>query len=274
MSLYAVGDIQGCYSSLRKLLDRVHFSPENDQLWCAGDLVNRGPESLATLRFLKSLGNSCIAVLGNHDLHLLGHISGERRNARDTFDELLHASDCDELITWLRHRPLFHHDAGVAWGMVHAGLHPAWSLATIKKRANEVEIQLQSKRWQSFCTRLQQPPPEGDGINDELRLLLTTAVMTRSRHCTATGQFNWQNTQKKSTHDTEKPWFAHTKLKWRNDCKVIFGHWAAMGIVNEPSHVLGLDSGCVWGGQLTLATLKKEGAPYLSQIQCSACLPI
>ena len=261
MAVYAVGDIQGCYTPLNKLLRQVDFNPDKDVLWCVGDLVNRGADSLKVLRFLKGLGDACICVLGNHDLHLLELVAGGSTYRRDTLEQVLEADDCDELIRWLRHRPLLHHDAALGWTMVHAGLHPAWSLAKAKKRAAKIERQLQCKDWKEFCHQLHHvkfPVSEPEKA-DPARLLFAAAVLTRTRYCSSDGLFNWDVRTGESSDKKDRPWFSHKQLNWQADTNIVFGHWAAKGLIDDQSHVLGLDTGCVWGNPLTLAKLKKGG---------------
>ncbi len=257
MAVYAVGDIQGCFKALRRLLDKVEFNPEKDVLWCAGDLVNRGPDSLKTLRFLKDLGDSCVCVLGNHDLHLLERSCGGRHYKRDTFDDILAAKDVDELLDWLRHRPLLHTDKQLGWCMLHAGLHPQWTMKQAKKRARAVEAVLRGDDWQAFCMHLHhaefpEKEPKGSDLHD---LIFTTAVLTRTRYCTSDGMFNWQVRTGEAEKPCDKPWFVHADAAWRKKYRVVYGHWAAKGLVLDQPHVLGLDSGCVWGGGLSLARL-------------------
>ncbi|ATX82031.1 Bis(5'nucleosyl)-tetraphosphatase, ApaH [Mariprofundus ferrinatatus] len=261
MTVYAVGDIQGCYDQLKELLNKVRFNPEKDTLWCAGDLVNRGPKSLKTLRFLKSLGDAAVCVLGNHDLHLLELAAGGQSYRRDTLRKILKADDRDELIEWLRHLPLLHHDKKLGWCMVHAGLHPDWSLKKAKKRARKVEKRLQGAQWKGFCKQMHHrmfPLREPKRGGDE-RALFSAAVFTRTRYCTRDGKFNWDVRSGKSRNRREKPWFEHSRLAWHRNCHVVYGHWAAMGLVVDKPYVLGLDTGCVWGGSLTLAKLKPRG---------------
>ena len=258
MSVYAVGDIQGCVSALKILLREVEFNPKHDVLWCVGDLVNRGPESLETLRFLKSLGDACICVLGNHDLFLLGLAASGDEAHSESLDEIFAAPDRDALIDWLRHRPLLHHDAGLGWTMVHAGLHPAWTLEEAKHRANTVEEKLRGNKWRKFCLKLLNTKfPTSQPENGEKgRRLFNAAVFTRSRYCTSHGVFNWKGGRRRRR---EKPWYAFDKIAWGGDCHIVFGHWAAQGLVLDQPHVLGLDSGCVWGGSLTLAEFNSSG---------------
>jgi len=271
MAVYAIGDIQGCYKPLKKLLKKVQFNPEKDVLWCVGDLVNRGPDSLKVLRYLKSLGDACVCVLGNHDLHLLGQAAGEKSYQRDTLQQVLTAPDRKTLINWLRRRPLLHHDTKLGWCMVHAGFPPGWSLKKSKKRASKAEKILRGKEWMEFCRHIhaQDFPvcePTGKGLS---RHLFTVAALTRVRYCTQNGNFNWRNRSGEPGRN-EHAWYAHKKLAWRDDCKVIFGHWAARGLVADQPHVLGLDSGCVWGGKLTLARLDTMKIK-LTSVDCQAC---
>lgn len=261
MATYVVGDIQGCYKQLRTLLKQVQFNPEKDNLWCVGDLVNRGPNSLETLRFLKSLGKAATCILGNHDLHLLELVAGGVSYHRDTLEEVLGAPDREELTDWLRHRPILHHDEDLGWCMVHAGLHPKWTLQEAKRRACEVEGQLRSRQWEEFCKELHHrkfPPREPKGAGSQ-SLLFSAAVFTRSRYCTCDGDFNWSNRSGESHNSREVPWFSCSQLAWQRECHVVYGHWAAKGLVTDQQHVLGLDSGCVWGGAMTLAKLKPKG---------------
>ena len=262
MAVYAVGDIQGCYKALKKLLKKASFDAEKDVLWCVGDMVNRGPESLKTLRFLKNLGDACVCVLGNHDLHLLERAAGGRKYRRDTLDDVLEAPDCEDLLDWLRHRPLLHHDARLGWAMVHAGLHPKWSLKKAKKRARRVENALRSDDWREFCLHLHHsefPKREPAREDKAGRRLFAAAVLTRVRYCTSSGRFNWDVRSGNARSKREKPWFSFRRLAWERDCRIVYGHWAAKGLVLDQPHVLGLDSGYVWGGELTLVRLMKNG---------------
>jgi len=259
MAVYAVGDIQGCFGELKSVLRKVHFDPQHDVLWCVGDLVNRGPESLETLRYLKSLGEACICVLGNHDLHLLALAAKGRVDPADSLAQVIEAPDCTELIDWLRFQPLLHHDAELGWAMVHAGLHPDWTLRKARKRAALVEAKLRGDTWQRFAIRIEKAdtpvrePKKGKGLKR-----FVVGVFTRSRYCTSGGLFNWKS-KVGGPGRRERPWFAHDRVAWQRDARIVFGHWAARGLVLDQAHVLGLDSGCVWGGSLTLAELGRRG---------------
>lgn len=257
VAVYAVGDIQGCYKPLKLLLKKVDFNPNKDVLWCAGDMVNRGPDSLKVLRYLKSLGDACVCVLGNHDIQLLAYYAGGKSFSGDTLDKVTKAKDGVKLIEWLRHRPLLHHDKDLGWSMVHAGLSPLWGLKKAKKRAFQVEKVLQSDGWGDFCKGLQDKgflseEPE----NKSTQLLFSTAVFTRTRFCSDNGIFDWKLKTADAKGEHAKPWFEHD-AKWKKKTKVVFGHWAAKGLV-QTGHVLGLDTGCVWGGSLTIAKLGKH----------------
>jgi len=261
MTVYAVGDIQGCYKPLKKILKKVKFKPGKDTLWCVGDLVNRGPDSLKTLRFLKDLGDACVCVLGNHDLHLLELAAGGSTYRRDTLRQVIKAPDCDKLIKWLRFRPILHHDAKLNWCMVHAGLHPKWTLKKALKRARKIEVELRGKDWKKFCRQLHHEkfPARKPHKSGASRLLFSAAVMTRTRYCTSDGLFDWNVRSGESRRYRDRPWYAHKRAKWQRKVHVVYGHWAAAGLVTNQRHVLGLDSGCVWGNDLTLAKLGKSG---------------
>lgn len=255
MTTYALGDIQGCYDEMRRLLDAIAFDPSKDNLWFVGDLVNRGPRSLEVLRFVKGLGDHAITVLGNHDLHLLVVAAGVRKpHAGDTFDALLHAPDRKELLDWLRHQRLMHVDAGYA--MVHAGLLPQWSIAQAQSLAREAESALQAPDHSEFLRQMYGNEPaqwhEDLAGYDRLRTIIN--AMTRLRLCTPAGRMEF-------THKTGLagapagylPWFDVPERIW-SDTPVIFGHWAALGLTLR-TDVLGLDSGCVWGRRLTAVRL-------------------
>ncbi|MDX8381355.1 MAG: symmetrical bis(5'-nucleosyl)-tetraphosphatase [Ghiorsea sp.] len=274
MAVYAVGDIQGCYKPLKGLLKQVNFNPEEDTLWCCGDMVNRGPESLNVLRYLKSLGDSCVCVLGNHDIQLLAYYAGGKKFSGDTLEQVVEADDSLEIIEWLRHQPLLYHDELLNWTMVHAGLSPLWSLKKAKKRAGEVENKLQSDDWKRFCKALQhknflQKEPKD---NDE-RLFFSTSVFTRTRFCSDAGQFDWQQKTADAKDRHVAPWFEHKNAEWKKKTRIVFGHWAAKGLVQHED-ALGLDTGCLWGGQLTLAKLERGNVMDLSSMACPTGLGI
>jgi|UPI00036EFDB9 bis(5'-nucleosyl)-tetraphosphatase (symmetrical) len=274
MAIYAIGDIQGCYYALRCLLNKVDFDASRDQLWCAGDLVNRGADSLRTLRYLHGLGDAAVCVLGNHDIHLLEQASGATSRHNDTLEQVLDAPDADRLLDWLRHRPLLHHDSKRKLTMVHAGLSPLWSFKKARKRAAKVERALQANDWQQTCLQWSKerfPEWEPPKAHPQ-RNLFAMAVLTNTRFCTQQGQFNWHANRNTAERSGEHAWFDHRGLAWQQDAGcVIFGHWAAKGLVTNRRHVLGLDSGCVWGGDLTIARI--DCKPFrLTSLRCTKCL--
>jgi bis(5'-nucleosyl)-tetraphosphatase (symmetrical) len=255
MATYAIGDIQGCYSALRRLLDQCRFDPARDRLWLVGDLVNRGPQSLAVLRFVKSLGARAITLLGNHDLHLLvvaaGHVKPHRG---DTLAAILRAPDRDELLDWLRRRKMMH--AGAGYAMVHAGLLPQWSIAKALKLAREVEAALRGDAYDDFLRHMygNQPDRWRDDLAGIERLRVITNVMTRMRICTVDGKMEFAHKGKPvNLPRGYLPWFSVPRRRSQGT-PVIFGHWAALGLYTE-SNVIALDTGCVWGGALSALRL-------------------
>ncbi|MCK5893158.1 MAG: symmetrical bis(5'-nucleosyl)-tetraphosphatase [Endozoicomonadaceae bacterium] len=258
MTDYAVGDIQGCYSNLRYLLDKVGFDPDHDTLWAVGDLVNRGPESLETLRYLKSLKKHCIAVLGNHDLHLLAVAHGVRRTKHlDTIDTILVAKDRDELLDWLRHRPLIHYDKSLKTLMVHAGIPPIWDLDDTRKRAKELETILQGNQYGEFLENMYGNKPRrwSDKLKGWKRLRMITNYFTRMRLCQADGTLDLDmKVSIKASGNDYAPWFQQPS-RLPSELNVIFGHWAALEGKTDMKHIHALDTGCVWGNHLTLMKL-------------------
>jgi bis(5'-nucleosyl)-tetraphosphatase (symmetrical) len=265
MATYAIGDIQGCYSTFRRLLDHIDFDPARDRLWLVGDLVNRGPQSLAVLRFVKNLGPRAITVLGNHDLHLLvvaaGHV---RPHHGDTLDAVLRASDRDELLDWLRRRKMMH--VAGRYAMVHAGLLPQWSIAQAATLAREVEAALRHDDHDEFLRRMYGNKPDRwrDNLTGIDRLRVITNVLTRLRLCTANGRMEFAHKGAPTALPRGfLPWF-NAPHRRNRAAKIIFGHWAALGLYLE-ENVIGLDTGCVWGRDLTAFRLA-DGKLY----QCAA----
>ncbi|WP_281647567.1 symmetrical bis(5'-nucleosyl)-tetraphosphatase [Parendozoicomonas sp. Alg238-R29] len=257
MTTYAVGDIQGCYSVLRRALDTVDFDESKDKLWVAGDMVNRGPENLATLRYLKSLGKQCIAVLGNHDLHLLAIAAGARTPKRsDTIQDVLDAPDRDELIHWVKHRPVVHYSEKKSCLMVHAGIPPIWSEKKALKRAAELEEAIRGSNSDEFFHHMYGNEPNiwSKGLEGTDRLRVIANYFTRMRFCNARAEL--ELIQKGDLPPPGfAPWFLHDH-KHSKKTTVIFGHWAALeGRVFEDGYEA-LDTGCVWGGSLTVMRIK------------------
>ncbi|MEH6470549.1 MAG: symmetrical bis(5'-nucleosyl)-tetraphosphatase [Halopseudomonas sp.] len=260
MATYAVGDLQGCLEELKALLAQINFS-ENDQLWIAGDLVNRGPQSLATLRFVKDLGDQAKVVLGNHDLHLLA-VAYEKKKAsrKDTFEAILKAPDRDELLTWLRHLPLLHHDTAKGYVMVHAGIPPIWSLNTAIACAKEVEAVLQSPLAGEFFHHMygNEPSRWKEQLEGWERYRMITNYLTRMRFCNAKGKLELDT--KTGPNNPPKgyaPWFSFDD-RLTSHHKLLFGHWASLEGSTETPNIYPLDTGCVWGGQLTAIRLEDE----------------
>lgn len=261
MAIYAVGDIQGCLEPLQCLLERVNFDWEADTLWSVGDAVNRGPHCLETLRFLFSIKKNLVMVLGNHDLHLLAVAAGVRNaSASDTLDKILTAHDCDELTTWLSALPLLHHEYGHT--LVHAGIAPQWDLAKAQSLAIEVEAALQGSNRDQFLTDMygNSPATWSDDLVGTERLRVITNYFTRMRFCSAAGELDLNS--KGGVNDgladrstTMQPWFSHTERKMAGQ-PIVFGHWAALEGNTGASDAIGLDTGCVWNGAMTLYNLE------------------
>ena len=265
MALYAIGDLQGCLEPLERMLDSLAFDPARDRAWFVGDLVNRGPDSLGCLRLVKSLGPAAVTVLGNHDLHLLCVAEGiEKSRPRDTLDAVLAAPDRDELVDWLRRRPLMHVEG--AFAMVHAGLLPLWPVAMARALAGEVECVLQGPGWRRFLAHLYGNHPErwDDGLAGDDRLRAIVNAMTRLRVCTREGAMDLAFKGEPGEHHAHRvPWF---DMPGRENAThtIVCGHWSALGL-RVSDRVLSLDSGCVWGNSLTAVRL---GDRRLWQVPC------
>lgn len=260
MARYAVGDIQGCLTPLQKLLEQVCFDPGQDELWCVGDIVNRGPASLETLRFLHSLGPAVQIVLGNHDLHLLAVAAGVRPTQRsDTLAPILSAPDREPLLDWLRRQPLLWCSADGAFTLVHAGLPPHWTVAEAVEHAQEVSTVLQSPLASDFLQGMYGNQPERwePSLQGFDRLRVITNIFTRMRFIRADGSLDLVSKGPPSTAPSGyMPWFDVPAAQWRHDAgTVLFGHWATLnGAVTDPQ-LLALDTGCVWGNRLTLVNV-------------------
>ncbi len=264
MAVYAIGDVQGCFDELLKLLDALQFDPLQDQIWLAGDLVNRGPKSADTLRFVKNLGVSAKVVLGNHDLHLLAQASGmtEYQHRLDTIDSVLQADDREELLTWLRHQPLFYHDADIQFSMVHAGLPPQWTITEARERAAEVEAVLQGENWRDFFQHMygNKPKSWSPDLQGWDRLRFITNCFTRLRYCHEDGSLALKfKGAPKDKPVKQKPWFEMPGRATADD-RIVFGHWSQLG-TGQYGNVFSLDSGAVWGEQLTAVRIDSQ--PYI-----------
>jgi len=257
MATYAIGDIQGCYRELCQLLEAVNFG-DADRLWLTGDLVNRGPESLATLRLIKALGARALSVLGNHDLHLLAVAHGQRATPKDTLDEVLAAPDRDELLHWLAQQPLLHRDRELGYALVHAGIPPQWKLKHAERYAAEVEAVLRSEQAPAFYAAMygNQPARWDDALAGVERLRLITNYLTRMRFCRADGTLELATkTGANQPPAGYRAWFLHPARKSPRQ-RILFGHWAALEGQSANPRCIALDGGCVWGGELTALCLE------------------
>ncbi len=270
MATYAIGDIQGCHDELRALLARLEFEPGRDRLWLVGDLVNRGPKSLETLRFVRALGEAVTCVLGNHDLHLLAEDAGVREIRPDsTLQQVLDAPDREELIDWLRRLPLLHHDGELGYTMVHAAFAPQWDLATAAACAREVERRLRADDYQQVLQNMYGDQPErwSEDLTSWPRIRVIINTLTRLRYCDAHGRMNLKaNGPPGSQPEGLMPWFDAPNRR-AADLNIVFGHWAALGYYRGQG-VLGLDSGCAWGGALTAVRLDADEVRPVS-LSCS-----
>ncbi len=271
MAIYAIGDVQGCFDELKALVEKISFNPKLDHLWFVGDLVNRGPNSLETLRWVKSLGDRAITVLGNHDLHLLAAFAGVKQiNSSSSLYPVLQANDVEELIDWLRNRPLMHFDQKLNFAMVHGGIIPQWSIKKALSRAKEVETGLRSKKYKEFLENMYGDKPDqwDKSLNGWDRLRVITNIFTRMRYCNNEGIINFSD---KGPPGTQKaglqPWFEIKKRQSQNTT-IIFGHWSTLGHY-KGNNVIALDTGCLWGGFLTAVRIDDtKNKKY--QIECEA----
>lgn len=269
MAIYAIGDLQGCYDPLRRLLDKIDFDPSRDRLWLAGDLVNRGPHSLKTLRYVRSLGDAVTIVLGNHDLHLLalGHDVRYSVAHFDSMWKVLGAPDGDELLDWLRKRPLAHYDAGLRSLLVHAGIPPQWSVKKALKRAAEVEELLHGEDYLWVLKHMygNRPRRWSGKLSGAPRMRFIVNAFTRMRMIYPDGGLNF--TYSGPPDKARKgliPWYAADKPSWRGT-RIVFGHWSALGLIVDDQKI-GLDTGCVWGRRLTAVRLDRK--PKVRQVKC------
>ncbi len=265
MATYAIGDLQGCFDSLQELLGEIGFRETDDRLWFVGDLVNRGPQSLEILRFVKSLGDRAISVLGNHDLHLL--MIADRRikaHRKDTLGAILDAPDREELLTWLRELPLMHADGEYA--MVHAGLLPSWNVAKALDLARETETILRGSDWRGLMAQMygNQPDRWDDTLSGYERARVIINAMTRLRVCTADGRMEFSHKGRiEDIPPGYMPWFTVPGRKSANTT-IICGHWSAIGLLIE-KNLMALDSGCLWGRRLSAVRLEDR---RIFQVSC------
>lgn len=267
MSIYAIGDIQGCYDDLMLLLDSINFDQACDKLWFTGDLVNRGPKSLETLRFIYALGDNAKVVLGNHDLHLLATaFDHQRLGKNDTFEAVLHATDKDELLNWLRRQPLIHVDKELDVVMLHAGIHPDWDIDKAVALAGEVEKVIRGDNHVDFYRHMygDKPANWSDELSSWPRLRSITNTLTRLRYCNSSGKASLgQKGAPGSQPDGLTPWFDIEHRISKNQ-RIIFGHWSTLVLAENIryNNVYPLDTGCLWGGKLTAMKIDSEPFTY------------
>jgi bis(5'-nucleosyl)-tetraphosphatase (symmetrical) len=270
MSTYAIGDLQGCFLTLKALLAKIKFNPAQDRLWFVGDLVNRGAGSLECLRFMKSLGDRAVVVLGNHDLHLLAIAEGvAKTKALDTLDEVLSAPDREVLLCWLREQKLLHVEGKFA--MVHAGLLPQWNWSQSLALAGDAEEMLRGKHYRHFLENMYGNNPDQwhDDLDGDGRLRVILNAMTRMRAITADGHMNlkFKGGLVEMPKDLQ-PWFTLPHQR-DSDVTVLAGHWSALGLHVTPNFI-GLDSGCVWGRELTAMRLEDRATFQMPSQEISA----
>lgn len=261
MATYAIGDVQGCFDELQRLLHEVSFNAKKDRLWFVGDLVNRGPKSAEVLRFVKGLGDKAVVVLGNHDLHLLTQHEGfERPRRDDTVQDVLGAPDREALVDWLRTRPLMHVEAG--WAMVHAGLLPSWSVEKARSLAKEVQAKLGGRACRAFLENMYGSEPDrwSDDLRGWDRLRVIVNAMTRLRFCTSDGRMDFK-AKGETAPPGHRPWFEQRPA---GESTIVCGHWSALGLRLAPQ-LAALDTGCVWGGALSALRLEDR---TLFQVEC------
>ena len=262
MATYAIGDVQGCHDPLRRLLDKLKFDPARDRLWFCGDLVNRGGQSLEVLRLVRSLDDVSKVVLGNHDLSLLaiaGRKESDQRKVNPDLQRVLFADDRDELIPWLRQRPLLHVDRTLGYLLVHAGLAPKWTVALAEKRAREVEAKLRGKNHPKLLRQMygNKPGAWSPKLEGMERMRAIINVMTRLRFCDVRGRIAFDEKGAPGTQTPGLyPWF-EVPGQIKRELRVVTGHWSTLGLFMGLG-VYGIDTGCVWGGQLTALELGPE----------------
>jgi bis(5'-nucleosyl)-tetraphosphatase (symmetrical) len=271
MALYAIGDIQGCDRELGELLDALEFSRTRDRLWFVGDLVNRGPDSLATLRRIRALGDAAVVTLGNHDLHLLAVAFGAARlRGGDTLDAVLRAPDRAAILDWLLTRPVMHRDPALGMALLHAGLSPQWDIATAAGCARELEHALARDPAHVLGSLYGDQPDLWDpALEGPERLRFIANCFTRLRFIDAAGRLvlKAKGAPSKGSQAALLPWFEAERAPWRGT-RIVFGHWSTLGL-HRSADVIALDTGCVWGGSLTALRLDAARAEPVA-VRCAA----
>ena len=264
MSTYAIGDVQGCYAELRSLLRECGFDSRRDRLWFVGDLVNRGPRSLDVLRFVADLGGRARVVLGNHDLHLVASARGARKlRGKDTFHDVLDATDGEALVDWLRERPVIHRDPEQGFVMVHAGIAPAWTIDEALVHGAELSRALLAPDHPQLLAGMYGNRPDAwrESLAGLDRLRFVTNAFTRMRYCRRDGRLDFSETGPPGAqHPSLAPWF-ELRDAGADGARIVFGHWATLRIeaaLSRDLHVRHVDTGCVWGGSLTALRLEDD----------------
>jgi bis(5'-nucleosyl)-tetraphosphatase (symmetrical) len=267
MAIYVLGDVQGCFDDLLLLLETIKYDQDQDTLWFTGDLVNRGPNSLEVLRFVKNLPR-CICVLGNHDLSLLALAYTSQKLDSHTLEDILKAPDKDELLTWLRYLPLLHQDLNRNSCLVHAGIYPAWGIEEASQFAEEVENELRGPNFRDLLSNMFGNTPSLWHNNlagwERYRFIINTFTRMRFCHLEGSLELSYKGTIADAPPDLV-PWF-EVKPRALSQMKILFGHWAALGGQVTVPNIYALDTGCVWGGALTALRLEDGG---LFSVRCS-----
>jgi len=264
VAVYAIGDVQGCAAELDALLEKLEFDPRRDRAWFVGDLVNRGPASLAVLRRVEALGEAAIVVLGNHDLHLLAvaRAGAPLKSSDSSLEEILEAPDRERLLDWLQGRPMLHHDRALGVTLVHAGLAPQWDLPTAIACARELETALRRQHGDAFFRHMYGSEPDRwrEDLDGPARLRFIVNCLTRLRICDAQGRIALGfKGRLEEIPPGLMPWF---RVPGRRSAgqRIVCGHWSAIGYLDDHD-VLSIDTGCVWGGTLTAQRLDQPSAP-------------
>lgn len=272
MAVWAVGDIQGCFDSFQALLKKINFDPKKDELWVAGDLVNRGDKSLETLNYLYSIKDSIKVVLGNHDIALIAAYAGVKKS-NETIQPILDAPNASELIHWLRHQAFFHWDFSLGYCMAHAGISPQFDFGMARTHASRIEKKLQGRNYKAWLKHMFKKSSnkfnaKASSLDIEKYILSSFTAM---RFCEDDGRLDFKQKGKPTEYKVSKkglkPWFA-CPTRRSTSLKIVFGHWSTLGYYQD-SNVLALDTGCLWGKALTVARLDTK-EPIIVQVQCEA----
>jgi len=265
VTTYVIGDLQGCLTPLKRLLDHIDYQASTDKLWFVGDLINRGPESLEALRFVKSLGDDAITVLGNHDLHMLAVVRGIRKaSGKDTLDDILSAPDRDELCHWLCHQPLLHTDKELGHTLVHAGIHPYWTLNLAHQMADELHWAL-TNDLTNFLDHMygNGPAQWNEQLETTERRRFAINAFTRMRYCHKNGKLDFKfNGSPSSAPAKLYPWYA-VPDRVNPETTIVFGHWSSHPSICAPK-LVPTDRGCVWGGSLAAYAIETQSSHWVA----------